>query len=79
VGALHLPANTTVVVGIGAVNRDPVIWGGDAEEWKPERWIGKQVEQVAGEKLPGVYSGMCVNWSFLIVGQGFYGRLFLLM
>ena len=52
--------NTDVVVGIGAANRDVDIWGHDAEEWKPERWLGKTPDEVSNERLPGVYSGMSV-------------------
>jgi cytochrome P450 len=55
---LHLPKDTTVIIGIAAANRDPLIWGTDAVEWKPERWVGKRVDEVAGERLPGIYSGM---------------------
>lgn len=55
---IHLKNNTNVVLGLGAANRDPAIWGEDASEWKPERWLGKTPDQVAKERLPGVYSGM---------------------
>jgi Cytochrome P450 len=55
--SIHLKANTNVIVGIAAVNCDPLIWGNDAEEWKPERWLGQGLD-IASEKLPGVYSGM---------------------
>ena len=62
--ALHIPKGTTITIGIGAANRDPLIWGADAHEWKPERWLGKRTDEVAfGGKLPGVYSGMCVDHS----------------
>jgi cytochrome P450 len=55
---IPLKKNTNVIVGLGAVNCDPEIWGEDAHEWKPERWVGKKLEQVASVRLPGVYSGM---------------------
>lgn len=52
-----LKNNTNVTIGIAAVNRDPEIWGDDTEDWVPERWINRNVEEVAKERLPGVYSG----------------------
>lgn len=58
INEIHLKNDTNVIVGIGAANRDPAIWGSDADEWKPERWLGKTPDQVAKERLPGVYSGM---------------------
>jgi len=30
---------TTVVIGIHGYNRSKAIWGEDAKEWKPERWL----------------------------------------
>lgn len=59
VNELYLPKNTPIIIGITAANRDPLVWGADATEWKPERWIGKRIEEVAsGAKLPSIYSGM---------------------
>jgi len=58
INEIQLPKNTNVIIGIGAANRDPAIWGEDADEWKPDRWLGKGIPEVAREKLPGVYSGM---------------------
>ena len=55
---LHLTPNTEVHIAISASNRDPAIWGEDADQWKPDRWIGKKVEDVATQRLPGIYSGM---------------------
>ena len=44
------------MIGIKAVNRDPDVWGPDADEWKPERWLGKE-RLTMEKKLPGIYSG----------------------
>ena len=56
--AVDVPANTDILIGVQECNVDVETWGKDAEEWKPERWIGKRVEEVASQKLPGVFSGM---------------------
>lgn len=37
--ALPLPAGTTVYLSIQGVNRDPNIWGLDADEFRPDRWL----------------------------------------
>jgi cytochrome P450 len=60
ISAIPIRSNTNVIIGIAAANRDREIWGDDADEWKPERWLGKGFSEVtrSGEKLPGVYSGM---------------------
>ncbi|RYP78998.1 hypothetical protein DL769_003088 [Monosporascus sp. CRB-8-3] len=36
---LMIPKGTTVHVSIRAFNHDPVNWGPDAKEFKPERWL----------------------------------------
>lgn len=60
-----------IVIGIAAAQRDTSVWGADAEEWKPERWLEKKQdgeddvdEWKTGTVLtdetryPGIYSGM---------------------
>ena len=34
-----IPKNTTLILAPWAVNRDPALWGADAAEFKPERWL----------------------------------------
>lgn len=43
-------------------NRYDRIWGEDTNEFMPERWIGKKLEEVVqpGGQLPGVYSSLYV-------------------
>lgn len=56
-----VPNNTTIVVNILGVNRDPEIWGPDAHEWKPERWLSPLPESVVNARIPGVYSNQCAH------------------
>lgn len=35
----HVPAGTNVVVSPWAINRSKGIWGPDAEDFRPERWM----------------------------------------
>jgi len=53
-----LKRNTTILMNLAAVNRDPEIWGEDAELWRPERWLGRKPEDVSKVRIPGVYPGL---------------------
>ncbi|EIM84926.1 cytochrome P450 [Stereum hirsutum FP-91666 SS1] len=56
VSELFIPKNTNIIVSILAVNRDVDIWGPDAGEWKPERWLAPLPENVINAGIPGVYA-----------------------
>ena len=56
--SVALKKNTDVIVSILNANRSTRIWGPDAEEWKPERWLCPMPESVARAHLPGVYASM---------------------
>ncbi|TFY67334.1 hypothetical protein EVG20_g3975 [Dentipellis fragilis] len=53
---LHIAKNTEIIISILAVNRDPGIWGPDASEWKPERWLSPLPASLSNAAIPGVYS-----------------------
>ncbi|KAI0061903.1 cytochrome P450 [Artomyces pyxidatus] len=54
--SLFVPQGTTVIIPVMGINRDPEIWGADAMEWKPERWLRPLPESVAKACVPGIYS-----------------------
>ncbi|KAF5313993.1 hypothetical protein D9611_006969 [Ephemerocybe angulata] len=56
ISEIFIPKDTEVVVSILSCNRDPKIWGPDAAEWKPERWLSPLPDAIAEAKVPGVYS-----------------------
>lgn len=66
----RIPKDTILVVSPEAINRDPELWGPDANEFNPERWLGP------GRANSG---GASSNYSFLTflhgprscIGQGF--------
>ncbi|KAF8434330.1 cytochrome P450 [Boletus edulis BED1] len=69
-----VPKGTEVVVSIAAYNRDKDVWGEDAHEFKPERWLD---DAMVDRKLPavGVYSHLltflagprsCLGWLFAV-------------
>ena len=50
---------TIVLVGIYSSNRSTALWGADAREWRPERWLNGGIpEAVADAKIPGIYSSL---------------------
>lgn len=55
-----MPKGTYVLVAIQACNRDKRLWGEDAEEWKPERWLAPLPDGLVKARVPGVYSNLCV-------------------
>lgn len=60
ISEIVVPKDTTLFVGIHACNRNKAIWGEDAMEWKPERWLSPLPETVMEAKIPGIYSHLCV-------------------
>lgn len=53
-----VPKGTKVFPALYAANRNKDVWGEDAEEWKPERWVkaAENGQKVVNERIPGVYS-----------------------
>lgn len=55
---IPVPKGTGLVVHIPAVNTNPEIWGEDAKEWKPDRWLKPLPQSVSDANIPGVYSNL---------------------
>lgn len=55
---IPVPKDTMVIIGIRACNRNKAIWGDDAQEWKPERWLAPLPEEVGKAHVPGVYANL---------------------
>ena len=55
---IPVPKGTDVMVGILESNRNKAVWGEDALEWKPERWLSPLPGTVAEARIPGVYSNL---------------------
>ena len=56
--SIPIPKGTDVLVGIGALNQDKGLWGEDALEWKPERWLESLPDSILHARIPGVYSNL---------------------
>ena len=55
---IFVPEGTEIICNVPAVNRDVDIWGQDALEWKPERWLLPLPDSVVQARVPGVYSNL---------------------
>ena len=61
---IFVAKNTNVFAHIYNLNRDPSIWGSDATEWKPERWLAPLPSSVADANIQGVYANTCEIYHF---------------
>ena len=57
---IFVPKGTLVLVGLDASNKNKVLWGDDAHEWKPERWLAPLPDTLGKANIPGVYSHLSV-------------------
>ncbi|KAF4450374.1 hypothetical protein F53441_6498 [Fusarium austroafricanum] len=72
IGNQFIPEGADVIVSIWYINRSPDIWGADAAEFRPERWITE-------DGKPNQNGGSNSNYNFLTflhgprscIGQGF--------
>ncbi|QRV93245.1 cytochrome P450 family protein [Ceratobasidium sp. AG-Ba] len=58
--SIPVKRGTHIMMNVTMANRYQEIWGEQANEFIPERWIGNKLEEVTGPgaHLPGVYSSM---------------------
>ncbi|KDR76158.1 hypothetical protein GALMADRAFT_210825 [Galerina marginata CBS 339.88] len=68
-----LPKGTLIIMSIFNANRTPQIWGPDAQEWKPDRWLRPLPDSVVNAHIPGVYSHLL---TFLAGGRACMGFKF---
>ncbi|OBZ67742.1 hypothetical protein A0H81_12348 [Grifola frondosa] len=53
---LAIPKGTKVLISMAASNCSKALWGEDADEWKPERWLSPLPTTIMEAPVPGVYS-----------------------
>ena len=53
-----VPQGTVAILNLWACNTNKAIWGEDALEWKPERWLSPLPQAVSDAHIPGVYSNL---------------------
>ncbi|CAM9148086.1 unnamed protein product [Heterosigma akashiwo] len=50
-----LPAGATAIVWVYALHHSPEYWGADADEFRPERWLGERSLESAAPHVRGAY------------------------
>lgn len=55
-----VPAGTIAHVGLKAANLDRNVFGPDALEWNPDRWLQPLPKSLTEAQIPGVYTKLCV-------------------
>ncbi|KAI0955818.1 hypothetical protein AcV7_006382 [Taiwanofungus camphoratus] len=53
---IFIPKDTQIIPGILGSNINKAVWGPDALEWKPERWLRPLPSTVTEAPIPGIYS-----------------------
>ena len=64
VGGHFIPKDTQIFIGPWAINRNPKLWGSDAEEFVPDRWIDKATGRAT------MNGGADSNYAFLTFLHG---------
>ncbi len=55
-----VPKGTTILLNLRACNTNKELWGEDACEWKPERWLRLLPKAVEDARIPGIYANLYV-------------------
>ena len=55
---LAVPKGTVAIQNLWACNTNKALWGEDAYEWKPERWLAPLPPALEEARIPGVYSNL---------------------
>ena len=58
ISEIVVPRGTVVLGHFQASNSSKELWGEDAGEWKPERWLEPLPRAVDEARIPSVYSTM---------------------
>ncbi|KAI0775295.1 cytochrome P450 [Trametes elegans] len=53
-----VPKGTFLILGLQACNTNKALWGEDAYEWKPERWLQPLPRAVEEARISGIYANL---------------------
>jgi cytochrome P450 len=70
IGGVRIPDGTVGTVGIWAVNRSRELWGVDADQFKPDRWLKGADVGTGGSKSPYAFLTF-LHGPRSCIGQGF--------
>ncbi len=57
---IAIPKGTTFMLNLRACNTNKAVWGEDALEWKPQRWLQPLPRTVEEARIPGIYANTSV-------------------
>ena len=57
---VHVPKGTVVLPTSWWCNAAKEVWGEDALEWKPERWLSPLPAALDEARIPGIYANLYV-------------------
>ena len=57
---IAVPKGTFFFCNLRGANINKALWGEDALEWKPERWLAPLPRAVEDARVPGIYPNLCV-------------------
>ncbi len=55
---IPIARGTTILANIPACNTNKAVWGEDALEWTPERWLRPLPRSVEEARVPGIYANL---------------------
>nr|AEB40223.1 cytochrome P450 monooxygenase [Antrodia cinnamomea] len=58
ISEVPIPKGTEIIVGTIGINCSKALWGEDASEWRPERWLSPLPDALSNARVPGVYSNL---------------------
>lgn len=60
---IAVPKGTSIFLNTHACNGNKALWGEDAEEWKPERWLSPLPRELEEARIPGIYANLYAAYS----------------
>lgn len=64
-----VPKGTSIFLNNHACNGNKALWGEDAEEWKPERWLSPLPRELEKARIPGIYANLYAGYSHIFMGK----------
>ena len=58
ISEVAIPKGTVMIMNYQGSNNAAELWGDDAQEWKPERWLSPFPKALEDARIPGVYSNL---------------------
>ncbi|PIL34325.1 cytochrome P450 [Ganoderma sinense ZZ0214-1] len=58
INEVPVPKGTNIFLNLRGCNTNKALWGEDAWEWKPERWLEPLPKAVEDARIPGIYANL---------------------